>query len=130
MFPIGTPELPLPDGMKRVVNHRGVFHYNPDKISEKDVLELSLYGHENEYLELGPFSKPEIATRLKHGEEFITIAEYTPAGVEVRTAAGTNKTIAVQKEYFERTKEPENTIWCGAIPLRVQTKLKEIQNAT
>jgi hypothetical protein len=129
MFPNGTPELPVPDGMKRVTNHRGVFHYNPVQISEKEVLELSLYGYENRFLELGPFSKPEITTRLAHGEEFVVITEYTTGGVEVRTAAGTNKTVATQKEYFERTKEAGNVIVCGALPLRVQNKLKEMANA-
>ncbi len=125
MFPIGTQELPLPVGMQRIKNYRGVFHYNPAMINETRISYLSHRGMENEFLELGPFNKPEVEDRIKAGERFEVISEYTPDGVEVRTAAGTNKTLPVQKEYFERTKDPGNKIFWGILPQRVQDKLKE-----
>jgi len=58
------------------------------------------------------------------------ISEYTPTGVEVRSASGTTGTLPEQLKYFERTKQPENEIYCGAMPQRVQDALKEKRNGT
>ncbi len=126
MFPMGTQELPLPEGMQRLQNYRGVFHYNPSQINSSHILELSARGMENEFLELGPFSKEEIIQRIQDGELFEVISEYTPMGVEVRTAIGTNRTLLMQKKYFERTKESNNRIICGPLPQRVHVRLKEL----
>jgi hypothetical protein len=38
------------------------------------------------------------------------MTEHTPDGIEVRCAVGTDKTIDAQREYFERTKEPNNIV--------------------
>lgn len=116
MFPIGTAELPLPDGMHRFANSRGVFHYAPDRITRAEIAVLSVSGHENEFLMLGPVGKTEIAERVLAGETLLCITEHTPEGVEVRSAAGTDKTIDAQRDYFERTKEPDNTITISDLP--------------
>lgn len=113
MFPTGTVELSLPAGLCRHQNARGVFHYRATSISAAEIETSSALGKENEFLMLGPYSKPEIADRYLAGETLLTVTEYTPAGVELRCATGTNATIAEQRDYFERTKEPGNSIVVG-----------------
>lgn len=113
MFPAGTKELPLPTGMRRVGNSRGCFHYNPAEIDAGKILELSASGRENEFLELGPYSKADILFRMMAGEKFTAISEQTADGIEVRTAAATEKTLPVQTDYFNKTKDDENTIVVG-----------------
>lgn len=117
MFPTGTFEIPLPLGFKRYVNKRGVFHYNPEKITSELLNEKSLYGRENEFLGLGPYSKSDVALRVLGGEEVICITEYKD-GVELRSAAGSVSTIGEQYAYFSSTKEPDSTIVLGAPPER------------
>lgn len=109
MFPVGTEELAL-DGFTRHQNARGVFHFRPDAISAEAIEALSAEGRENEFLMLGPISKPEVARRVIAGESLRCVTEYTPEGTEVRSAAGTDQTIDEQRAYFERTKEPGNAI--------------------
>lgn len=116
MFPVGTTELPLPAGMLRYENARGVFHYAPGRITKVEVGILSACGRENEFLMLGPIGKSEIAKRVLAGESLVCVTEHTPEGVEVRSAAGTDKTIDAQRDYFERTKEPHNTITMSELP--------------
>jgi hypothetical protein len=111
MFPIGTDELPLPDGIARHVNARGVFHFWPGRLSGSEIDTLSQDGHENEILLLGPYSKPEIAWRVINGEHPICICERNADGVELRTAAGTADTLPEQIAYFEATKDdPTNVV--------------------
>lgn len=126
MFPIGTMELTLPEGMHRAVNKRGVFHFNPHKITRQKLLSLSEQGRENEFLELGPYSKPEIMKRVQAGESLTTVCEYSASGVEIRTAIGTNKTVVEQEQYFKKTKADGSVVFCGGIPVRVQTELKKL----
>ena len=111
MFPKGTKELPLPHGIARFENRRGVFHYNP-KVLTPDVIDtFSSLGRENELLGLGPYSKPEIMARVANGEKPVVITEHTSDGIEVRSVAGTDKTAVHQLAYLERTKgNPSNTI--------------------
>jgi hypothetical protein len=123
MFPIGTPELPLPSGFARYQGERGVFHFRSDAIHAGTIAALSGEGRENEFLMLGPFGKPEIAKRLLAGESLICVTEYTPEGVEIRSAAGTDKTINEQRDYFERTKEPGSTIAIGEMPIVLRARL-------
>jgi hypothetical protein len=125
MFPSGTVELPKLIGTARYVNARGVFHYWPHKIGEDLIEYLSSQGKENAFLRLGPYSKADIAERLKSGESLLFVTEYSPMGVEVRSAAGTNVTCAAQYAYFESTKSPGNTIVVGAPPERVQRVLRK-----
>lgn len=123
MFPVGTEELDLPQGMERVTNARGVFHYNPTYITRDTILDLSEIGCENIFLNLGPFSKFEIDERLRAGEIPVGITEYTHDGVEVRAAAGTSGTKALQLAYFELTKRPDATVVLE-LPRRVLEKLR------
>jgi hypothetical protein len=119
MFPAGTSELELPPDMRRTSNERGAFHYDPRRITDQEILDLSRQGRENEFLGLGPISKPEVEARVARGEQPVAITEYTPDGIEVRSAAGTNKTAAEQKKFFEETKRPGNLIAVGPPPSRV-----------
>lgn len=119
MFPAGTDELPLPGGLSRHQNERGVFHFRDGVISQQAIEALSAQGRENLFLKLGPYSKSEIAERALAGETVTCIAEYTPAGIELRCAAGTNATIAEQRAYFDRTKEPDGIVIVGRLPARV-----------
>lgn len=122
MFPFGTPELELPRGMARCQNERGVFHFNPDKMVAETILKLSREGNENRFLNLGSYSKYDIALRISGGEKLVCITEYTSEGVELRSAAGTNKTCNAQRVYFERTKEPNSVITLGPAPDRVLSR--------
>jgi hypothetical protein len=110
MFPAGTSELPLPEGIERFKNRRGVFHFRPEVISAHEIATLSDAGRENEILNLGPFNKTDVAERMEHGELLLAIAEFDPEGIEVRAAAGTHQTVFEQRAYFEATKEDSNTI--------------------
>jgi len=129
MFPAGTKELPMPQNMLRAENLRGVFHYNPNLITEQRLQELSAIGRENEFLELGPYSKAEILQRVAAGEEPMAVVEYTPDGTEVRAALACTSTVAEQAEYFNRTKTLCNIVVC-AIPNRVQQVLRSIEQCT
>lgn len=119
MFPVGTPELKLPDGFGRVENERGVFHYNPERINPADILELSKIGHENEFLDLGPVSKPEVELHLRQGFFPIIITEYSFDGIEVRTVAGSTKTLKEQFNYVHSTRQPGSLIAVNSPPQRL-----------
>lgn len=123
MFPIGTTELNLPVGFERHVNARGVFHFNPATFSKDLIDALSSIGRENAFLNLGPYSKNEIAHRVAKGEKVTCISEFTPSGVEVRCAAATDKTLPEQAAYFESTKEDGNVILKDVLPVRVLAQL-------
>lgn len=125
MFPLGTKELELLPGFLRHENFRGVFHYKPKTVTVDQIDFCSLRGRENELLNLGPFSKVDIFSRLNSGEKGTCIVEYTPDGTEVRSAFGTTMTCGEQRAYFERTKEPENIIVVGELPPRVLNFIKK-----
>jgi hypothetical protein len=127
IFPIGTAELPTPSGFARHDNARGIFHFRPDAISAEAIEALSSEGRENEFLNLGPISKSEVAKRILAGESLLCVTETTPGGIEVRSAAGTDKTIDEQRDYFERTKEPGNAIAIGEMPNVIRARLRERQ---
>ena len=110
MFPVGTRELPLPDRLSRFENDRGVFHFHADRISADEIAHLSAQGRENVFLNLGPYSKPEIMDRYRNGERLFYVTEYTPDRVEFRSAVGTESTVDEQFDYFELSKEPGNTV--------------------
>lgn len=128
MFPIGTKELSLPDGMERYVNMRGIFHFNPVKIDRKTIAIKSEQGRENEFLMLGPYSKPEIFARLDQGEAPAVIIEYASDGTELRSAAGTTNTLKEQQAYFELTKQRGSKIIAGTdfaqLPPRVIERMQ------
>lgn len=117
MFPLGTSELPVPDGFARHSTPRGVFHFRKERISPQQIDALSSQGRENEFLNLGPYSKADIAARLCAGERALCITEYTPEGIELRSAAGSDSTVEQQRDYFERTKEPGSMIVVGDLAI-------------
>lgn len=127
MFPTGTLELPLLDGFVRYENNRGVFHVNPEMIDVAIVEFFSLQGRENLFLNLGPFSKDEIAERALKGEKVTCISEVTFNGTEIRTAAATDGTLAEQYAYFESTKEPDGIILVGVLPDRIRTAKQKVK---
>jgi hypothetical protein len=126
MFPVGTPELDCPAWFSRLATDRGVFHYRPDRITAGEIRALSDEGRENEFLNLGPIGKPEIAERVLAGESLVCVTEHTPDGVEVRSAAGTDKTIGAQRDYFERTKERNNTITISDLPRVLAARMQGV----
>ena len=110
MFPQGTAELPLPKGMARVETPRGVFHYDPEQITPDHIHALSQQGRENEFLGLGPVSKPEAQARAAAGEPPVAVVERNQDGTEVRAAAGTAQTAGAQQAAMEGAKSPGNAI--------------------
>lgn len=110
MFPNGTPELPVPEGIARTQTPNGAFHYNPAQVGADDVHSLSGMNRENDLLDLGPFSKEQIAAHIQRGETPFAIVERTPAGVEVRAAVGTKSTLPLQMPAFEQKKAPGNIV--------------------
>lgn len=117
MYPKGTIELPVPHSCERYGNGRGVYHFR--NIPVETIRKLSDQGRENEILLLGPFSKFDIALRLRKGERLTYITEYV-SSTELRSAIGTDKTIGEQHRYFESTKEPDGLIIIGECPERVK----------
>lgn len=110
MFPKGTPELPMPEGLARTETPKGVFHHDPEQLSSGDIQGATDENRENDILNLGPYSKEDIMARVEKGEEPLALVERTPDGTEVRAAVGTQSTIEEQKEFFEKTKSPGNVI--------------------
>jgi hypothetical protein len=118
MFPKGTAELPLPSGYERTETDRGVFHYNSQMITADQIRSFS--HRENELLELGPFNKLDILSRLQRGEKLTCVTEFDKNGNEVRCAAATPSTVPIQLAYFEKTKDENNTVMVGAAPERLR----------
>ena len=111
MFPKGSPELPLPDGLERLETERGIFHYNPRQIRGDNLKLLSDQGRENEILALGPVSKPEAEARARAtGEPVVSVTERAADGTEIKTAVGTTGTAAAQVAALNATKSPGSTV--------------------
>lgn len=128
MFPRGTIELPMQDDFERVDTGRGVFHYNPSLVSEKNVFRLSLLGRENELLALGPYSKDDVFLLASMGEKPLAVVERLN-GVEVKTAIGTPSTAPIQIEAFMLGKLPGSTVSVETVDA-VLTWRKQMQNPT
>lgn len=122
MFPKGTPELALPEGMQRFVNHRGVFHFNPQKINRHKLATLSAQGRENEFLNLGPHSKYDVKLMNLAGDSIVCVTEYTADGVEVRSAVSTVQKAEGVRRFFEDTKEQGSSIVVGEPPARIRNQ--------
>jgi len=116
MFPLGSPEPPLPDGLARVETPRGVFHFNPQQIGPHDIQAISAAGKENEVLGLGPFSKSDIEQLMQRGESPLTVTERTPQGVEVKAAMGTPSTVQQQAQAIRAGAAPGHVV--GVEPLQ------------
>ena len=110
MFPTNSSELSLPTGMHRVVTPRGIFHFNPSKVSRQHVVRLSAAGRENEILGMGPHSKSDVANRMHAGEPLMAVTERRPDGTEVKAAAGTPSTAPAQVSAFHASKTPGSSI--------------------
>lgn len=110
MFPQGTEELPVPLGAERYENDRGAFHFNPEAVGVADVASASAQGRENDLLDLGPYSKADVAEYVKNGSPLLAIIERAPDGTEVRAALGTPETVEAQLQVMEQAKSPENTV--------------------
>lgn len=116
MFPLGTEELPLPDGMQRVETPRGVFHFDPRRMTADEILSASKAGKENELLGLGPFDKAEIHRRAAAGEPVATVTERGPNGEELRSALATPSTAAETKAAMEAGKGEGSRVELEALP--------------
>lgn len=110
MFPAGTDELPLPEGMERIETPRGVFHFNPAEITRDQIREASAAGRENDVLALGPNSKADVAEHTATGEPEIAVTERQPDGAEVKGAVSTPSLAPETVAALEQTKTPGNTI--------------------
>jgi hypothetical protein len=111
MFPLGTPELPLPEGMRRLETPRGVFHYNPFVISAADVQKAAATGRENEILGLGPHSKADVETVARQtGESPMVLMERSPSGAEVKGSLTVPSLARDQGAAVVASKTPGNTV--------------------
>lgn len=111
MFPRGEGMLPLPKGMASIrVKNGDKFHFNPKKIKVSEIVAASRAGRENELLDLGPLTKNEAMQRAAKGERPLAVVERTPAGIEARAAAGTDRTASAQLTAMQRTKSRENRV--------------------
>jgi hypothetical protein len=111
MFPLGTPELPLPEGMRRLETPRGVFHYNPFVISASDVQKAANSGRENEILGLGPHSKADVETVARQtGEPPMVLTERAPNGAEVKGSLTVPSLARDQGAAIEASKTPGNSV--------------------
>ena len=111
MVPTGTP-LPdnIPPGMRGVRTERGIYLYDPTKITEDAILRASRDGTENEILGLGPVSKQEAMSRAAAGETPVAVTERAPDGTELKAAAGTDRTADAQAASLQAQKTPGSTV--------------------
>lgn len=110
MFPKGTSELDLPEGMQRVETPRGVFHFDPQQITAEQIQTISGAGKENLILGLGKFDKAEVMRRAAAGEPLATVTERAPDGTEARSAVVTPSTIENTRATMEAGKTPGHTV--------------------
>jgi Inorganic Pyrophosphatase len=111
LFPNGKGELKLPKGMYRAKMENGdVFHYNPKHLNVKKIKEVSKKSRENEILGLGPVSKNEALSRVARGEHPVAVVERDATGNEVRAAAGTHATAALQARSLAKNKSAGHSI--------------------
>lgn len=109
-FPLGTDELPLPEGMKRAQTPRGIFHYDPRQITEDEILSASANNRENEVLGLGPYNKQDVERRAAAGEPTATLVERGPNGEELRAAAVTPSTLPETQQTMQRGASADSTL--------------------
>lgn len=123
MFPIGTQELDLPDGLERVETPRGVFHFDPKVIQMEEVVQSSERHMENEILGFGPYNKEDIAKRVKSGEQLFVVTERSPDGVEIKAVAATKSTIPIQLLVLEASKLSDSIVSIETIGSLLATRL-------
>jgi hypothetical protein len=111
--------------LRRHRTTRGTFVYDPKLTTPAEIQKLSKLGRENELLGLGPVSKPEAVADAARGATPVAITERTPAGTEVKAAAGTTATLPEQRAALEATKTPGN-----AVAVETPEAVIEKRNAT
>lgn len=111
-----TPGTVLPEELggrfKRIsLPNVGVFDYDSRQISAADIRALNKFGRLNEVLELGPYSKQDVAQSAAAGAPPAAVVERTPEGTEVKAATATTETVPDQVPAMEATKlAPENIV--------------------
>ncbi len=105
LFPVGTQELAVPEGLARVERPEGVVHYDPMSINAQQAERLPV----NEILGYVQ-PKEEVLQRAARGEPATVVAETTPAGREVRAAAVSATQAPAQAQVFEQTATPGNRV--------------------
>lgn len=125
MLPDGTkPPAQLPEGLSKVKTKRGVFIYDPKLVNQSQIVKLSGLGRENELLGLGPVSKPQAVADAAAGATPLAVIERTPAGTEVKAAAGTTATLPEQRAALEASKTPGNVVAVEAPETVLQLRQK------
>lgn len=112
MLPRGTvvPEMVGRKDLKTMNTPRGRFIFDPKLVDRSTITKLSAAGRENELLGLGPVSKPAAVADAAAGAAPVAITERTPAGTEVKAAAGTTATLPEQAASLEAQKTPGNVV--------------------
>lgn len=131
MFPTGTPELPLPDGMERIKTERGVFHFNSDEMDAVSIVSASNAGEENLVLGLGPYSKAEIMRLAAEGEKAVCVVERAAGtGNEVLTALTVERFADEVKEVMEERAGDGNFVAFMAVEAVLQHRVEGQQIIT
>lgn len=111
--------LELPVGFAGMVTPIGIFYFDPRIVSPDELRRGLAGGYLNCFLNLGEYSKADIAARIaKRGEHGVAVVEASPEGTEVRAAWGTIETANNQLRYFEETKTPGHVCFVTS-PLHV-----------
>ena len=96
--------------LKIMSTPRGRFIFDPKLVDRSTITKLSAAGRENELLGLGPVSKPAAVADAAAGATPVAVTERTPAGTEVKAAAGTTTTLPEQVASLEAQKTPGNVV--------------------
>jgi Serine/Threonine/Tyrosine Kinase found in polyvalent proteins len=107
LFTPGETPLDVPEGMVSVIGPSGTWHFNPKKLSARDVVRFDQEGRAGELLNLGKETKAE-ATAAP-GKTHV-VSEHTPEGVEVRSALTSEAELEAKQAEFEKNKTPGNVI--------------------
>lgn len=107
---VGAANLNGRTDLKSTVTPRGRFIYDPKLTTPAEIRKLSAAGRENELLGLGPVSKPTAVADVAAGATPVAITERTPAGTEVKAAAGSTATLPEQRAALEAAKTPGNVV--------------------
>lgn len=105
IFPVGTQELALPEGLARIERPEGIVHYDPSVMSAEQVTAAplnSLLGYVQ--------PKADVLEQQARGVPATVVTETTPEGREVRTAAVSQPLAQQQANLFEQQKTPGNVV--------------------
>ena len=105
IFPVGTQELALPEGLARVERPEGVVHYDPSVMTQEQMLRMPI----NRMLGYVQ-PKADVLTQQARGVPATVVAEMTPQGQEVRAAVVSQPLAQQQANLFEQRKTPGNVV--------------------